>query len=110
MRLRPSCFKPADRPRTATTKPSTHPAIASTQGVIPGPDWIWTFATGGAAEIGQVNELLGTFKALKVQEYIEPGAFKGNTYTLTLHGKPSKTAAGKKALDPPGGLRGVAAA
>ncbi len=89
---------PATQPSIATTQPSTvsTPPVA----VAPaGPPSKWLFASGqsGDAEEGQVNALLDTFKSLRVEKYIEPGTFQGNTYTLVIHAIAAK--AGEKETD-----------
>lgn len=84
--------QPTSKPAMATTQPATHPAVAATQpATLPAPAK-WTFISGdhANADEGQVDELLGALNPLRTEKFIEPGTWKGNTYTLTIHGSSAK--------------------
>jgi hypothetical protein len=92
---------PTTRPAVATTQPSepatTQRAVATTQPTTKPSDiaaakWIFTSGGSGAAEEGQVTELLADLHPLRAEKYLDTAKERGATYTLTLHVIPATAA------------------
>ena len=88
---------PTTLPLTPLT-PATVPAVATTLPAATQPDelasakWIFTSGKTGAADEGQVNELLSSLQPLRAEKYLEPEKVTGTTYTLTVHVIPASAA------------------
>ena len=99
---RPSRPLPRRNPpmRGSTTQPSTpttQPAVATTQPTtqaaeIAAAKWIFPFGGTGAADEGQVTDLLADLHPLRAEKYLDSEKVPGETYTLTLHVIPATAA------------------
>jgi len=64
--------------------------VTPTPATVPASKWFFASGGQGDAEEGQVTALLDSFRALRVEKYIEPGEFNGPTYTIVIHAIPRK--------------------